>query len=219
MIVSPTIEEYLEQIYRLEEESGVARTKSIAERVGVRLGTVTNTIETLKQKQLITHKPYRGVKLTKGGRKIATEIIRRHRLAECLLVDFLKIGWSSAHDHACRFEHVITEELVKPIERALGHPTTCPHGNPIPKACGGILEEKSKSLIEINETEKRAVKKIVREEKELLKYLEHLHLIPGVSFEVVEKAPFDGPITLEIDGEKRSISRKTAALIWVSEEE
>ena len=80
--ISHATEEYLEQIYRLEKEHGVARTKQIAEKVGVSLGTVTNTIETLKRRQLVTHEPYKGVTLTEAGRRIALNVLRRHRLSE-----------------------------------------------------------------------------------------------------------------------------------------
>ena len=132
--VSSTIEEYLEQIYRLEKEYGVARTKLLAERVGVSLGTVTNTIKTLERQKFVTHESYKGVKLTKNGQRIALDVIRRHRLSECLLSNFLKIDWSRVHDYACKLEHAITG-LTKPLEKVLDHPKTCPHGNPIPTMC------------------------------------------------------------------------------------
>ena len=120
LVVSPTIEEYLEQIYRLEKEHGVARTKHLSEMVGVSLGTVTNTIKALESQNLITHKPYKGVNLTEAGLKIAIDVIRRHRLAERLLTDFLKLDWSRVHEHACRLEHAIADDLIKPLEKALG---------------------------------------------------------------------------------------------------
>jgi DtxR family Mn-dependent transcriptional regulator len=217
-IVSPTVEEYLEQIYRLEKEWGVAKTGHIAEIVGVSLGTVTNTIEALKHQQLVTHEPYKGVKLTDAGLRIAVDVIRRHRLAERLLTDFLKLDWSSVHEHACRLEHAITDVLTKPLEKALGHPTSCPHGNPIPKACGGILEEASQSLVGLPEGGKGVVAKIVKENQEVLEYLLTINLVPGISIEVVEKAPLNGPITLLINGRRRPISRNLASIVWVKQE-
>jgi len=101
LVVSPTTEEYLEQIYRLEKEHGLARTKHIGEMVGVSLGTVTNTIEALQLQNLVTHEPYKGGKLTEAGLRIAIDVIRRHRLAERLLTDCLKVDWSMFHEHAC----------------------------------------------------------------------------------------------------------------------
>lgn len=218
-IVSPTVEEYLEQIYRLEKEWGVARTGHIAKIVGVSLGTVTNTIDALKHQQLVTHEPYKGVKLTDAGLRIAVDVIRRHRLAERLLTDFLKLDWSSVHEHACRLEHAIADVLTKPLEKALGHPTSCPHGNPIPKACGGILEEASQPLVDLPEGEKGVVVKIVKENKEVLEYLLEIGLVPGIPIKVVEKAPLNGPITLLIDGRSRPISRDLATIVWVKQED
>ena len=212
--VSPIMEEYLEHIYRIEEH-GATRTKNLAEMVGVSLGTVTNTVEALERQSLVTHEPYKGVKLTEAGRKIAVDVIRRHRLAERLLTDFLKIDWSRVHDQACGLEHAITDDLIKPLDKALGHPKTCPHGNPIPTMCGGILEEESQPLEALDEGEKSVVLKIVDERQDLLEYLMRINLVPGAHVEIDEKAPFDGPISVKIDGQRHPISRKIASLIYV----
>ena len=215
LVVSPTTEEYLEQIYRLEKEHGLARTKHIGEMVGVSLGTVTNTIEALELQNLVTHEPYKGVKLTEAGLRIAIDVIRRHRLAECLLTDFLKVDWSMVHEHACGLEHAITDNLTKPLDKALGHPKTCPHGNPIPTMCGGVLEEESQPLLECDKGETSIVVKIVKERQDFLKYLLTMNLVPGVCIEVLEKAPFNGPLTINIDGETHSIGRNIASIVWV----
>ena len=120
--VTAVIEEYLEGIYRLQEKSGVARTSEIVKLLQVVPGTVTNTVERLEKEGLVTHEPYKGVKLTEKGRKIALNVIRRHRLSERLLTDILRVKWSEAHKAACRLEHAIIHEIVKPLEKALGHP-------------------------------------------------------------------------------------------------
>lgn len=216
--VSPVTEEYLEQIYRLEKEHGVARTTQIAERVGVSLGTVTNTIEALKQRHLVLHEPYKGVKLTETGRKIALTVLRRHRLSERLLTDFLNIEFSKVHDHACRLEHVLTNDLAKSLEKALGHPKTCPHGNPIPTMCGGIVEEESYPLGNLDKGAVSVVVKIVDERSDLLEYLARMNLVPGTRIHVVDKAPLNGPITVTINGTNHPISRKIASLVWVRKE-
>ncbi|NIU38506.1 metal-dependent transcriptional regulator, partial [Candidatus Bathyarchaeota archaeon] len=127
--LSATIEEYLEAIYRLEEKKGSARTGDIAKELNVTLGTITNTIESMEKQRLVSHKPYRGVNLTRRGRQIALDVIRRHRLSERLLTDILSLEWSKAHDAACRLEHAIADkDIVEPLEKALGKPKTCPHG-------------------------------------------------------------------------------------------
>jgi len=213
--VTAVTEEYLEGIYRLQQRNGVARTSEIVKLLQVVPGTVTNTVERLEREGLLTHEPYKGVKLTEEGRKIALDVIRRHRLSERLLTDILRVGWDEAHKAACRLEHGITDDIVKNLETALGHPTTCPHGNPIPTKGGGILEEKSEPMTNLNPQEGGAIVKITEEEPDLLRYLATLGLRPGASMEVVEKAPFNGPITIKVAGANRALSRQVAALIKV----
>ncbi len=214
LVVSPTIEEYLEQIYRLENEYGVVRTKQLADLLGVSLGTVTNTIETLEQNDLVVHEPYKGAKLTEKGHKIAVDVVRRHRLVECMLSDFLKLDWSRLHKQACGLEHAISDDLVKPLEKALGHPKTCPHGNPIPTACGG-LEEAAQPLEALHVGGKSVVTKIVDEDEDILNYLMAIKLVPGADVEVIEKIAFDGSMIVKVDGQDRPISKKVASVVWV----
>jgi len=213
--VTAVIEEYLEAIYRLQEKSGAARTSDIVEMLEVVPGTVTNTVERLEKEGYVTHEPYKGVKLTGKGIKIALQVVRRHRLSERLLTDILHVEWEKVHDAACKLEHGITDEIIKPLEKTLRHPKTCPHGNPIPTKCGGIIEEKSQPLTELNEKEQGTIVKITEEKSDLLHYLRTLGLILGASVEVVEKAPFNGLITIKVGVTSRSIRRAIASIIQV----
>ncbi len=213
--VSIIIEEYLEGIYRLQDKSGVARTSELVNLLKVAPGTVTNTVERLEREGYITHEPYRGVKLTEKGRKIALQVIRRHRLSERLLTDILHVEWDKAHGAACELEHAITDDIVKNLEKVLGHPKTCPHGNPIPTKCGKLFEDESESLADLNPREEGIMTKITEEEADLLQYLATLGLKPGAYIEIVEKAPFNGPITLKVDGINRALSRKMASIVKV----
>lgn len=213
--VSSVTEEYLEAIYRLQEKSGVARTSELAEMLNVAPGTITNTVERLERQSLIVHEPYRGVRLTERGRGIALRILRKHRLSERLLTDVLNVEWDKAHDAACKLEHGISDDIAKRIEKVLGHPKTCPHGNPVPTECGGIIEESSLPLAEVSPGEKRVIVKIAEESRELLQYLETLGLKPETFLEVVQKAPFGGPITVRVDGKDHALSRTIAGLIGV----
>jgi len=213
--VTEVIEEYLEAIYKLEEKSGAARTSDIVKNINVVPGTVTNTVERLEKEGYVTHVPYKGVKLTEKGRKVALQVVRRHRLSERLLTDILHVGWDKSHDAACKLEHGMTEEVMKPLEKALRHPKTCPHGNPIPTKCGGIMEEKSRPLVDLNKRERGTIVKITDEKSDLLQYLNSLGLVPGASVEVVEKAPFDGPITLKIGESSFALSLAIASIIQV----
>jgi DtxR family Mn-dependent transcriptional regulator len=213
--ISAVVEEYLECIFKLQEKSGVARTNDIVKSLGVVPGTVTNTVEWLEKEGLVTHKPYKGVKLTEKGRKIALQVIRRHRLSERLLTDILHMEWDKVHDAACKLEHSITDEIIKPLEKTLGHPKTCPHGNPIPTKCGGIIEEESQPLTALNEREQGTIVKITEEKADLLRYLGTMGLVPGASLEVVGKAPFNGPIVIKVGRTNRALSREVASIIKV----
>jgi len=213
--VTAVIEEYLEAIYKLQERSGVARTSDIVKMLQVAPGTVTNTVERLEKEGYVTHEPYKGVKLTEKGLRTAMHVLRRHRLSERLLTDILHMKWDKVHDAACKLEHGITDEIIKPLEKALGHPKTCPHGNPIPTKCGGIIVEESHSLTALNEREQGVIVKITEEKPDLLHYLNTMGLVPGASIEIVEKAPFNGPITLKIGGTNRALSRTVASIIQV----
>jgi DtxR family Mn-dependent transcriptional regulator len=213
--VSPVVEEYLECIFKLQEKSAAARTSDIVKSLGVVPGTVTNTVEWLEKEGLVRHKPYKGARLTEKGRKIALQVIRRHRLSERLLTDILHMEWDKVHNAACRLEHAMTDEVMKPLEKTLGHPKTCPHGNPIPTKCGGIIEEESSSLIDLAEGEEGTIMKITEEKADMLRYLNAMGLVPGAHLKVVGKAPFNGPITVRVDRTNRALSREVASIIRV----
>jgi len=213
--VSAKAEEYLEAIYRLEKKIGVAKTLELARQLKVVPGSVTNTIESLERRGLVIHEPYKGAKLTEKGRKLAINVLRRHRLAERLLTDVLGLDWSRAHDAACKLEHGIAEDIVKPLEKALRHPKTCPHGNPVPTACGGIIEEKSEPLTNLDPGEKGTIAKITKEESDVLQHLATLGIMPGVTVEVEEKAPFDGFVIIKVGDVSHTLEHKCASIINV----
>ena len=213
--VSSEAEEYLEAIYRLEKKTGFARTMELARQLKVVPGSVTNTIEGLERRGLVIHEPYRGVKLTEKGRKLALDVLRRHRLAERLLTDVLRLDWSEVHDAACKLEHAIATDIIKPLEKALGHPKTCPHGNPIPTACGGIIEEKSEPLVNLSTKERGVIVKITDEEPSILQHLSTLGLMPRVSVEVEQKAPFGGPVAIRVGEASYTLDHKVVSVINV----
>jgi len=214
--VSPTIEEYLEAIFKFQEREGAAKTTELANQLKVALGTITNTIESMEKQGLIVHQPYKGVKLTAKGRKIALDVVRRHRLSERLLVDILRMEWSKAHDAACKLEHAFADkDLSRPLDEALGHPKTCPHGNPIPSESGKLTEEQSEILLSLNAGEKGTIVKVTDEREDILQYLGKLGLVPGASVEIEEKAPFNGPIMVKVGSANYALGRNVASVIWV----
>ena len=217
-IVSNQAEEYLEAIYRLERKVGFARTMELTRELGVVPGSVTNTIENLERKGLVIHEPYRGVKLTDNGQKIASNILRKHRLAERLLTDILHLDWSEVHDPACKLEHALSQEIIKPLEKALGHPKRCPHGNPIPTNCGGILEEETIALTELDAKTSGVIVKITEEKTETLKQLTELKLTPGERVQMENIVP-RGSVTIRVRNESCTIDHDLAAIIYVKKDE
>jgi len=182
----------------------------------VALGTVTNTVESLERQNLVLHEPYRGVRLTTKGRKLALDVIRRHRLSERFLTDILKMEWSKSHDLACKLEHAIaTKEVLEPLDEVLGYPKTCPHGNPIPLGSGRIMEEKSELLVDLKQGERGVITKITDERRDILQYLATLGLVPGAPLSIEEKAPFNGPIMIKVMNASYALGRDVASVIWV----
>ncbi|MCJ7613260.1 metal-dependent transcriptional regulator [Candidatus Bathyarchaeota archaeon] len=216
-LVSNQAEEYLEAIYRLESKSGFARTMELARELGVVPGSITNTIENLERKGLVIHEPYKGVKLTENGQKIASNIVRRHRLAERLLTDFLHLDWSEVHEPACKLEHALSPEILKPLEKALGHPKRCPHGNPIPTNCGGILEEGTIALTELDAKTGGVIIKITEEKAEILKQLTRLKLTPGERIKVENVVP-NSSLTVRVGNEICTIEHGVASIIYVKKD-
>lgn len=219
MEATAAVEEYLEAIYRLQEKVGRARTSDIVKILKVAPGTVTNTIERLEADGYVIHEPYKGVKLTERGLKVALHVVRKHRLSERLLTDVLHVGWDKAHEAACRLEHGMSSEVVEQLDMALKHPKTCPHGNPIPTERGEVPKVDSSPLTELNEQERCVVVRITDEDPRLLRYLMAINVVPGATLEVVEKAPFDGPITVKVRGTHKALSIAVASVIEVRRED
>ena len=213
MEVTSATEEYLEIIYKLQKKNGIATTSDLVRLLKVAPGTVTNTIARLERESFVIHEPYRGVRLTEKGQRIALRTIRKHRLSERLLTDLLNVEWEKVHEAACKLEHSISDEIAKKIEKALGHPKTCPHGNPIPTECGGIIEKSSEPVSKFNVGEKGVIVKITDERRELLEYLSSINVKPDRLVEIIDKAPFNGPITIKIEGKSHALSPEIASII------
>lgn len=213
--LSPVVEEYLEAIYRLEEKENIAKMSRLVRELNVSAGTVSNTIERLEELRLVAHIPYRGVKLTQKGKTAALDVIRRHRLSELLLANILDVEWSKVHEEACRLEHGISREVARHIERKLGMPKTCPHGNPIPDENGNLKTERFLALAKLKVGERGVVTRILKEEPAILDYLEKHNIKPGVEFQVRGATPLEGLILLDVNGKRVTISASIASLIGV----
>ena len=211
-------EMYLKTIYNLEQRNGSARTGDIAKILEITPGSVTNTLEALEGKGLVVREPYKGVNLTEDGRKLAVAVFRRHRLAERLLVDVLGMDWAESHTEACKLEHSISDQVALSIEKKLGEPKTCPHGNPIPNEKGFIEPNKSVALSVLENGETAVVAMIPDEDVAVLRYISTLGMIPGAKVTVEEKAPFKGPMLVKVNGNSYPIGLDVATGIFVNRE-
>ena len=200
-------EEYLEAIFHLIQKEKKVTTSRLAERLKVTPASASSMAKKLAKEGLIKHRPYRGIVLTKEGLKEATKLVRRHRLSERFLTDVLGLDWDKAHDEACKFEHVLSDAVEEKLDKALGSPKTCPHGNPIPSKTGKILEKVVKPLSSLKPKERGFITKITNEEPKLLQYLATLGLLPQALVCVEEVAPFAGPLLVRVSSKEASASK------------
>jgi len=197
-ILSRSVEDYLKTIYQLAEGAGEVATTEIAERLLVAPASVTGMIKRMAESGLLEHEPYRGVRLTKEGRKSALAVMRRHRLLETYLITKLGYDWSSVHEEAERLEHAVSDELVERMAFALGDPKYDPHGAPIPTKDGEIERLEYVPLAEVEAGARVALRQVGDDDSERLRYLKSIGLVPMVEMTVLDKQPFGGPITLRV---------------------
>jgi DtxR family transcriptional regulator, Mn-dependent transcriptional regulator len=217
MALSQAIEDYIKTIYTLELESegdGVSTTK-IAEVLEVSSASVTNMIKKLAKMGLVRYESYYGATLTDSGEKIALEIIRHHRLLELYLKEVMGYSWDEVHDEAEKLEHHISERFEDKIAELLDHPTHDPHGDPIPSKDGIMPEIATEPLTDADVGDQLMLGRVTNQEPELLRYLETKGLIPGIELEVIEKAPFKGPVTVKVDGVEQVIGYEVAVNLYM----
>ncbi len=192
---SPAVEDYAKAIYALEGRgSRSVSTTALAERLGVTAASASGMVKRLGELGLVTHRPYHGVLLTDAGRRVALEVIRHHRLLELYLVESLGVPWDRVHAEAEVLEHVLSEELEEMIAAKLGDPTIDPHGDPIPSRELTIDEGETESLATLDAGARGVFTRVSDSDPEMLRYLSDRGILPGGSFEVVERQPFGGPL-------------------------
>jgi DtxR family Mn-dependent transcriptional regulator len=214
--VSRAVEDYLKAILQLAGDEGAVSTSALADRLGISQPSVTAMTKKLAADGLVERVPYRGVTLTRPGRRIALEVLRHHRLLELFLADTLGLPLDEVHDEAERLEHVLSEELEARIDAALGYPTHDPHGDPIPDRELRLAASDRRVLTELQAGETTTVARVPDWDPELLRYLGELALVPGASVEVVSYAPFGGPVTVRSGSGEHAIARELAGTIAVA---
>jgi DtxR family Mn-dependent transcriptional regulator len=214
--LSAAAQDYLREIYKLQAESGRVRTSTLARRLGVTAPSATAMVKKLASLGLADHQPYRGVRLTATGKRYALEVLRHHRLLELYLAQTLEIGLDAVHAEADRLEHALSEELEVRIDEALGSPTQDPHGDPIPDARLRLSQSPTRPLTALEPGERATVRQVPDRDGDLLRYLSTLGLVPGRIVELLQAAPFGGPLALRTDGTEIAISPELAAEIRVA---
>jgi DtxR family transcriptional regulator, Mn-dependent transcriptional regulator len=214
--LSGPVEDYLKAIYELEAAGGAAGTNEIAAALRIAAPSVSGMIRRLSSQGLVTHEPYKGVQLTREGRRAALRTIRRHRVIEAYLTQALGYPWDRVHDEAERLEHAASDELIDRMAAAIGEPDTDPHGAPIPTREGTLGSEPHLSaLAELADGMQARIARVGDRDAERLRYLANLGMAIGAEVELISREPYDGPITVKIGGKRRVIGPELARHILV----
>lgn len=194
------VEKYLKTIYEIQQQGGRVKTTTLAQTLGVTAGSVTDMIKRLAslRPKLVSHELHKGVALTPRGKKIALNVIRRHRLLETFLNRVLGFSWDEVHEEAKNLEHHISDRLTDAIAEYLNHPRYDPHGDPIPEKDGKIKPDNYRSLAATPVGESVRIALVQHNDAELLRYLDQLDIRLETIVTVVEKAPFEGPLSIRV---------------------
>ena len=210
------IEDYVKFIYKLQASGEKVTTSAIAERMHVSAASVTSMVKKLAEANLLTHTPYHGVDLTSGGKKIALEIIRHHRLLELYLADTLGFSWDIVDEEAERLEHVISEEFEAKIDKALGNPTIDPHGSSIPTKSGDMDQVDCVQLSSLQKGHRAIIRQVSDRDPDMLRYMASIGLHLETPVEVIDRAPFNGPVTIGVGTGQHAIGLELADHIFVT---
>lgn len=193
----------MKAIYALESRDGDAvSTTELAERLGVTPASVSGMVPKLVAHGLVEHEPYRGMRLTASGRRVALEVLRHHRLLELFLAEELGMSWDRVHDEAEVLEHVLSEELEELISTRLGNPTIDPHGDPIPSAAFEIPEQQTVRLDQISAGMSGTFVRVSDSDPAMLRYLAEQGITLGTHLEIEDRQPFGGPVFVHL-GDRR----------------
>lgn len=212
--LSESTEMYLKAMVEISDRDAVAIGR-LAERLGVTPVSANEMVRKLGEQGLVSHTPYKGVNLTKKGREVACNVLRRQRLWECFLFDHLKIEWAQVYEFACSLEHATAPEVTEALAGFLGNPKTCPRGNPIPAVDGSFKPLNAMPLSEVKLGQSAQIVAVNATVTDVLKYLQEKNILPGSELAVVEIAPMDGPLTLRIGAKDVALGLSMAEFVLV----
>ncbi|MDP5093560.1 MAG: metal-dependent transcriptional regulator [Polaribacter sp.] len=213
---SQSEENYLKAIFHLTtaEKKGIS-TNAIAEKLATKPSSVTDMIRKLSDKKVVSYKKYYGVALTNSGRKIAANIVRKHRLWEVFLVEKLQFSWDEVHDVAEQLEHIQSPKLIQQLDHFLGFPTQDPHGDPIPDQNGNLKTIEKRLLSSLVKNEVGVCIGVDDSSSEFLQFLDKRGITLGKQIKVLEKEAFDDSLIIEINQQKMTISKKIANNLYI----
>jgi DtxR family transcriptional regulator, Mn-dependent transcriptional regulator len=218
-MTSASQEDYLRAIYELTVNSpqgtAAVTTNLLAARLSVAAPSVTGMIRKLAEAGLVRHAPYQGVELTRRGERAALDMVRRHRLLEVFLVRVLDYAWDEVHEEAHRLEHAVSGLFIERVAAILGQPESDPHGEPIPTADGHIAAVARRSVLDMETGSSGQIVQVTDENSSFLRYLDELGLRPGTLIRLVERAPFEGPLKLQVGDREAVIGPAVASQVRV----
>lgn len=220
--ISLAMQEYLAETYRLahyQKENPYVSTSSLAQVMGVSAPAVTRMVQRLKDGGYLEHEPYQGILLTSEGEREALMNIRRHRLVERFLVDVMQFGWHEVHDAADEFGAVVSDTVIGRMDALAGYPRRCPHGEPIPSPDGVMPEVVDYPLTEAEVKREYVVSRANSHDEDKLKYLDTLGLKPGKHLTLLDRAPFEGPLQIQVGEETHFIGHSIGGVLRVCSEE
>ena len=217
---SSTVENYLKAIYigtnSLEPRQRLLPMGQLASALNVAPGTATTMVKTLAESGLVEYEPYAGVALTKAGQKLAALVTRRHRLIELFLVEVMGYSWDEVHDEAEQLEHTVSDRFVDRMDAMLGRPETDPHGDPIPNADGLVKPQKVQTLLTCPLETTVTVTRVIDQDKDFLRFIEHHNLKPGEAIAVEERDPAADSVRVRDSNDRRlTIGTRAASKLLV----
>lgn len=215
--ISAPVQDYAKAVYALETRAGAAvSTNDLAARLGVTAGSVSGMVRKLAELGLVEHEPYRGVRLTDQGRRVALEVLRHHRLIELFLATELGMPWDQVHAEAEILEHVISEDLERLISERLGNPTLDPHGDPIPTLTLEIDEGDTASLEELSPGLVGTFVRVSDSDPEMLRYLVEHGIMLGTRLTITDRQPFGGPVFVRVGDRELPLGGELARAMRIS---
>jgi DtxR family Mn-dependent transcriptional regulator len=214
---STSEENYIKAIFHLQGGQTTVTTNALAEKLRTKPASVTDMMKKLKAKKLVHYQPYQGFRLSNEGKKVALDIIRRHRLWEYFLAEKLKFKWDEVHVVAEDLEHVSSKKLIDKLDQYLGYPKFDPHGDPIPDSLGKMENNQQLTLTELPINKPAEVCRVINQSEEMLELLLHKKIGIGTKLEVKRKFSFDHSIEIKVRQQPAfSISELLAKNIFVT---